>query len=795
MVHTDRRLDPITRKDDTDAGSLGDTSLSGICDLPDGFFRSAEWPFSPKSEASDEDSWAREAIRKMHSRVPPDLRSSIRSQGDLLDNRYRLGQKLGMGGSGVVYRAWDEKLHRDVAIKLLHPGYSSIDRYRHRLIQEARAASQIIHDHVVRVIDVVANSDSTVYLVMEWIDGDSVANWLRSSHGASMAEIARIVRQAAEGLKAAHSLRIVHRDVKCSNLLVDRSGRVKVADFGLAREVVTDGDDLSRTDEFAGTIPYMSPEQLRSGMGVDARTDIYSLGVVLFELITATRPFRGTAPAMIDQILTADPPRVRSLNPACPEDLATITEKCLRKSPDQRYASAEELSDDLGRWLEGRPILARPLNRLHRAWRLAKRYPAIASLACTVVTIAVATTILAYGLFRETRRLDSALQVAYELLRGVQDGRLASVDDAFSEIMQGTSPIDDSDREALHHLFSAILQLQTASQRENQSTNRAGELFGMIDIFGSLRSLQEVRAALDSLDRTIELSEGIGLAWLLRAQIRQEILGENPEQVLPDWLRAIRSLPTCSAAAAGHGWCLKRLKKTEEATAEFERALALDPLNEFARRGLALILYDAQRFDQAAVHLLAAVTQPPRYNLDPEWASEQKELLGNCFWNDGFKQNENGNVALSTSQYVNAILWSSIEDRKSIWPDLLEITSQLTPEERQDAIDQLVSLNPDPPEGSFLFTRDLFIAVIASDELTPIGKRSSDPARLDRHADSSEEIWAELASRLANDSGITAEINSKTIENIREYVSELNPLPERERLIAELANRIPEADR
>ena len=142
MVHTDRRLDPITRKDDTDAGSLGDTSLSGICDLPEGFFRSAEWPFSPQPEASDEDSWARDAIRKMHSRVPPDLRSSIRSQGDLLDNRYRLGQKLGMGGYGVVYRAWDEKLQRDVAIKLLHPGYSSIDRYCQRLIQEARAASQ-----------------------------------------------------------------------------------------------------------------------------------------------------------------------------------------------------------------------------------------------------------------------------------------------------------------------------------------------------------------------------------------------------------------------------------------------------------------------------------------------------------------------------------------------------------------------------------------------------------------------------------------------------------------------------
>lgn len=795
MVHTDRRLDPITRKADTDAGSLGDTSLTGIFDLPEGFFRSAEWPFSPKSEASDEDSWAREAIRKMHSRVPPDVRSTIRSQGDLLDNRYRLGQKLGMGGYGVVYRAWDEKLHRDVAIKLLHPGYSSIDRYRHRLIQEARAASQIIHDHVVRVIDVVASSDSTVYLVMEWIDGDSVANWLRSSHGASMAEIARIVRQAAEGLKAAHALRIVHRDVKCSNLLVDRSGRVKVADFGLAREVVTDGDDLSRTEEFAGTIPYMSPEQLTAKMGVDARTDIYSLGVVLFELITATRPFRGTAPAMIDQILTTDPPRVRSLNPACPEDLATITEKCLRKSPDQRYASAEELSDDLGRWLEGRPILARPLNRIHRAWRLAKRYPAIASLACTVVTIAVATTILAYGLFRETRRLDSALQVAYELLRGVQDGKLASVDDAFSEIMQGTSPIDDNDREALHHLFSAILQLQTASQRESGSTNRAGSLFGIIDIFGSLRSLQEVREALDSLDRTIELSEGIGLAWLLRAQIRQEILGENPEQVLPDWLRAIRSLPTCSAAASGHAWCLNYLEKIEEATAEFERALALDPLNEFARQGLSQILFNAGRFDQAAIHLQAAVTQTPRYNLNPQWTAKQKELLVHSYWNEGYKQNKNGNRSLAATLYSDAIRWAGMDVRKQLWPDLFEIVTHLTTEERRDAIDQLASMKCEAPEGPYLFARDLFIAVIASDESIRVEDRSPDPARLDRHADSSEEIWAELASRLASDSGITAEINSKTIENIREYVSELNPLPERERLIAELANRIPEADR
>jgi len=731
----------------------------------------------------------------MHEKVPPEFRTGIRSQGDLLDNRYRLVEKVGLGGYGVVFRAWDETLHRDVAIKLLHPTYSNLDRYRRRMIQEARAASQIIHEHVVRVIDVVSSPNDNIYLVMEWVEGGHVGSWLRSRQSHHVKEIAGIVRQAAEGLKAAHALRIIHRDIKCSNLLIDGTGRVKVADFGLAREIVTDDENLSLTDDFAGTIPYMSPEQLTTGAAVDTRADIYGLGVVLFELLTETRPFRGTAPAMIEQILNADAPSVRSLNPACPLDLATITEKCLRKSPDQRYASAAELSDDLGRWLEGRPILARPLNRFHRAWRLAKRYPTIASLATLVAMTAVITTTLAYGLFRETRRLDSALQVAYELLRGIQDGRLASVDDAFSEIMQGTKPIDDNDREALHHLFSAILQLQTASQREGRSTAQANGLAGMINILGSIRSLNEIRMALDSLNQAIELSETIGLAWLLRAQIRQEIFSEDPQSVLGDWLNAIRGLPTCSAAASGHGWCLKRLGRIDEATSEFERALAIDPLNEFARRGMGMIFFEADRFDQAAAQLEAAVTQTPRYNLSPHWIADQTEILALCYWKDAYLLNKNGEYAKAAKHWLKALRWSLIEDRKILWGDLLKIVKRLSIEERLATIDQLANLTCDPTTESFFFARDLFRALIASQDIGSEERSRPVSTDNDQAGDSLNDAWDDLAARLDADSGQAAEINAEALQIIREYVSNVSPSSECERLLTKLAAHVSKSAR
>jgi hypothetical protein len=314
---------------------------------------------------------------------PPTARGPLGQLGP-----YHVMGRLGQGGMGVVYKAYDERFDRAVAIKFLRPGLT--DSECGRFEREARAAGAVKHDHVVVVHDVGAVLDRDLrYIVMEYVEGETAADRLRRARVLPPREAAELVRQAAAGLAAAHARGLVHRDVKPSNILLERgTGRAKITDFGLARSPEAGDERLTLSGAVLGTPPYMSPEQVRRPTSADARSDVYGLGAVLYELLTGEPPFRGTAYAVLQQVLHVEPRAPRQLDGRIPRDLETICVKALAKEPARRYPSAAEMAEDLGRWLDGQPIRARPLGLAARAWRWGRRPERVRDVG--VFTLAVA---------------------------------------------------------------------------------------------------------------------------------------------------------------------------------------------------------------------------------------------------------------------------------------------------------------------------------------------------------------------------------------------------------------------
>jgi tRNA A-37 threonylcarbamoyl transferase component Bud32 len=298
--------------------------------------------------------------------------------------RYELGALLGTGAFGSVWQAQDTQLGRAVAVKVPRVGQFSGPAEEERFLREARSAAQLHHPGIVAVYD-VGRERETLYIVSELVRGRTLAEWLRDGR-LSFPEAADLVALVADALDYAHRQGVVHRDVKPSNILLEvpegpagdrrRPARPLVLDFGLA---LRDAGEVTLTldGQVLGTPAYMSPEQVRNPHAVDGRSDVYSLGVILYELLTGELPFRGLARMLLHQVVS-DPPRPpRRLDDRVPRDLETICLKCLAKEPARRYPTAAALAADLRRWRRGKPIRARPTGRVEQLVLWARRNPAL----------------------------------------------------------------------------------------------------------------------------------------------------------------------------------------------------------------------------------------------------------------------------------------------------------------------------------------------------------------------------------------------------------------------------------
>ncbi len=274
----------------------------------------------------------------------------------VLSDRYELRHLVARGGMAEVYRAHDRLLDRPVALKILFPELSVDRSFVERFRREAQAAANLSNPNIVPVFD-WGEDASTYFIVMEYVDGRALSTILRGAGPLHPERAAEIAADVAGALSYAHRHGVVHRDVKPGNVLITDEGAVKVTDFGIARAVNTE-ESLTQTGAVMGTATYFSPEQAE-GRGVDARGDVYSLGVVLFEMVTGRPPFVGESPvAVASKHVREAPPTPREVNPSVPPALEAIILTCLAKSPDDRYASAEDLRHDLLRFREGRAVQA-----------------------------------------------------------------------------------------------------------------------------------------------------------------------------------------------------------------------------------------------------------------------------------------------------------------------------------------------------------------------------------------------------------------------------------------------------
>jgi tetratricopeptide (TPR) repeat protein len=490
---------------------------------------------------------------------------------------YRIVRSVGRGGMGIVYEAEQVSLGRRVALKVL-PSAAALDaRQLQRFQNEARAAAQLQHPHIVPVLAVGCEA-GVHYYAMQFVDGHSLAELIAAGPTPDPQHFRAAVRllvQAAEALEHAHQCGVVHRDVKPANLMVDCGGRLWVTDFGLAR--VRGDAGLTASGDVVGTLRYMSPEQALANRAVlDHRTDIYSLGATAYELLTLRPPFaESDREALLRRIALDEPRRPRRVTPAVPRDLETVVLKAMEKSPADRYASAQELADDLRRFLGGEPVRARRARPWQVAARWARRHTAV--VAVTAVAVAVVLVVLAGAVVR--------LSAANRQLRDQQAQTEAARGAAALNAAEARQQAERAERTAgaaLHALHNVALEFADGRLKDDPLWGKRAERF-LDETVITCREL----AGLEGASPWLRASAAAGCR---RAALAYAELGraEKAKQVLAEalaWTRAlVREFPDDFVLrfqlASGHRQFGLLLRSLGESQAAEQFRHAIDTWND-----------------------------------------------------------------------------------------------------------------------------------------------------------------------------------------------------------------------
>jgi WD40 repeat protein len=440
---------------------------------------------------------------------------------------YEILGELGRGGMGVVYQARQVGLHRTVALKMVLAGGLAGPADRARFHAEAEAVARLHHPNIVQIYE-VGEAEGCPYFSLEYVDGGSLDRKLRG-HPQPPRPAAYLVRTLAQAVHYAHRHGIVHRDLKPVNILLASApeggaadtvhaegplaarayGMPKIADFGLAKDLT---EDLVQTQSgsILGTPSYMAPEQAEGRVhAIGPWTDVYALGAILYELLTGKPPFRGTSPLeTLSQVVQHEPVKPTHLQPKTDRDLETICLKCLQKEPKKRYPSAEALADDLGRFLDGQPIQARPAGWAERAWKWARRRPTAAAL---VAVSALAALALGVGAAVHNARLARALRLAEDRAEETRQTLVRL------HVANGTSLIESGDGFAALPWFTEALRLDGGDPgREEMHRRRIAAVLHahpyLADLWAHGGAVNDVRFSPDG--RTVATASDDGRARL-----------------------------------------------------------------------------------------------------------------------------------------------------------------------------------------------------------------------------------------------------------------------------------------
>jgi tetratricopeptide (TPR) repeat protein len=545
---------------------------------------------------------------------------------------FRLLREVGRGGMAVVYEAEQVSLSRRVALKVL-PFAGMLDpRQLQRFRNEATAAASLRHPHIVPVHGVGCEA-GVHYFAMQYVEGQSLAVAIRdlrdgaegggprtpiSTHrthkeAAFVRRAAELARQAADALDHAHRSGVVHRDVKPANLLVDVEGDLWVTDFGLATSM-TDAS-LTATGELVGTVRYMSPEQaLAKGLPVDHRTDVYSLGATLYELLTLEPAFPGDdLHAVLRDVASREPVALRRWNPVVPADLETVVRKAMSKDPAGRYATARDFADDLGRFLDGRPVKAQRPSVVARASAWGRRHRGLVAAAAVALVAAVGV------LVADDVRVSSQRDRAEENLRLARDAvDLWLVEAGAADYEDRPLPVP-----AKRKLLESALRFYEAREEDGDSLRRRVTILhalhrwadalaafdrltaghpnvpeALADRAHFLWHMKRHDEALATLDRAIEIDRRSGVAWFFRALVLSAL--KRGPAALDAAKRATDLNANSPAAWVNLGGAQRDEGLLDDAVASFQKAIALEPLNVHAYTGLSWA-YEAKGDGASAV--------------------------------------------------------------------------------------------------------------------------------------------------------------------------------------------------